>query len=252
MKILNTIDQNRFEEAKNKIVGKDRIRTKIGTLSEKTIHAVMKNYYEPNEEYQEILINGMYADIFNGQEIIEIQTRNFDQLRKKLDNFLPLFPVTVVLPIPEIKWLFWVNPETGELSQKRKSPKKGNPYQAFSEIYKIKPYLKKARLTIKLIFINIEEYKLLNGWSQDKKRGAVRYDRIPLCLTREYSFSQPKDYMLLFPENLPKQFTSNELAKLLKITTKDCRYFLNITFFLGIVNRVGKKRNSYIYEINQY
>ena len=140
---MNTINHEQFQIAKEKIIGKTRERQQIGTLSEKTVHAVVKNYYEPNEYYQEIPIQGLYADIFNGSEIIEIQTRNFDQVRKKLDRFLPLYPVTVVLPIPDSKWLYWINEETGEISEKRKSPKKGNPYQAFIELYKIKPYLKK-------------------------------------------------------------------------------------------------------------
>ena len=44
------VDTIRFEQAKEKIIGKDRLRQQIGTLSEKTIHAVVKNYYEPDDE----------------------------------------------------------------------------------------------------------------------------------------------------------------------------------------------------------
>lgn len=244
---VNSIDQNRFEAAKKKIIGKERQRLKIGTLSEKTIHAVVKNYYEPDENKQEILIEGMYADIFNGSEIIEIQTQSFDRLRKKLDHFLPLYPVTVVLPIADTKWIYWIDPDTGERSKKRKSPKKGNPYQAFLELYKIKPYLKKAGLTVKFLFMDMEEYKLLNGWSKDRKHGSERYDRIPLALTREYTFSCPRDYMLLFPENTPDTFTSKELATFLKISPRYCSVFLNIAFYLHLVNRIGKKGNAFIY-----
>ena len=87
------MDKIRFEQEKAKIIGKDRQRLQIGTLSEKTVHAVVKNYYEPDEDKQEIPIEGMYADIFTGNEIIEIQTRSFDQVRKKLDRFLPEYHV---------------------------------------------------------------------------------------------------------------------------------------------------------------
>ena len=177
------MDTIRFEQAKEKIIGKDRLRQQIGTLSEKTIHAVVKNYYEPDDEKQEVPIEGMYADIFTGKEIIEIQTRRFDQVRKKLERFLPLYPVTVVLPIPDTKWLIWIDEETGELSQKRKSPKRGSAYEAFKELYKIKPYLKKEGLTIVLLFLDMEEYRLLNGWSRDKKKGSI-----PLRYIR-YTFS---------------------------------------------------------------
>jgi len=246
------MDVSSFENAKEKIIGKDRQRLQIGTLSEKTVHAVVKNYYEPNEDKQEIPIEGLYADIFTGSEIIEIQTRSFDQVRKKLDRFLSYYPVTVVLPIPHTKWLIWIDEETGELTDKRKSPKKGNAYEAFRELYKIKQYLKEDRLTIKLLFLDIEEYRLLNGWSQDKKKGSCRFDRIPVGLVDEVTLSCPQDYMQLLPDNLPDTFTCAEFAKLVKIPSKRANVVLNILTYLEVVERIGKKGNAYIYKAAEY
>ena len=106
------------------------MRRGIGTLSEKTVHAVMKNYYTPDTDMHEIPIKKIFVarHLHIGQEIIEIQTRAFNKMRRKLDAFLPLYPVTIVYPIPHIKWLSWINEETRETSPKRKSPKTGNPY----------------------------------------------------------------------------------------------------------------------------
>ena len=176
---MSNIDQRRFETARDKIIGKSRERQGIGTLSEKTMHAVLKNYYAPDEDMHEIPIENYVADIYTGTEIIEIQTRAMNRMRKKLETFLPLYPVTIVYPIPREKWLYWIDEETGEVSQKRKSPKKGNPYQAFIELYKIRPYLSNPNLHLRLALIDMEEYRLLNGWSKDKKKGSERYDRIP-------------------------------------------------------------------------
>ena len=118
-----SIEQARFEAARDKIIGKNRVRQGIGTLSEKTMHAVLKHYYAPDEDMHEIPIENYVADIYTGTEIIEIQTRSMDRMRKKLEAFLPLYPVTIVYPIPREKWLYWIDEETGEVSQKRKSPK---------------------------------------------------------------------------------------------------------------------------------
>lgn len=107
------VDEKRFEEAKKKILNTARLRQSIGTLSEKTIHAVVKNFYEPEETRQEVPVGGLVADIFTGTEIIEIQTRSFDKVRKKLDYFLPLYPVTIVYPLPRQKWITWIDEETG-------------------------------------------------------------------------------------------------------------------------------------------
>lgn len=242
------MDKIRFEQAKAKIIGKDRQRLQIGTLSEKTVHAVVKNYYEPDEDKQEIPIEGMYADIFTGNEIIEIQTRSFDQVRKKLDRFLPEYPVTVVLPIPDTKWLIWIDEETGELSTPRKSPKKGSEYSAFKELYKIKPYLKKEGLTIVLLFLDMEEYRLLNGWSKDKKKGSSRYDRIPVQITKEVCFKQSRDYEILLPNTLVGEFTSLEFAKAVKINARQANLVLNILLYMDVVKRTGKRGKAFVYE----
>lgn len=242
------MDTIRFELAKEKIIGKDRQRLQIGTLSEKTVHAVVKNYYEPDEDKQEIPIEGLYADIFTGKEIIEIQTRSFDQVRKKLDRFLPEYPVTVVLPIPDTKWLIWIDEETGELSDPRKSPKKGSEYTAFTELYKIKTYLKKEGLTIVLLFLDMEEYRLLNGWSRDKKKGSSRYDRIPLRITKEVRFDKPADYQILLPDSLTGEFTCAEFAKAVKINSRQANLVLNILFYLEVVKRTGKRGRAFVYE----
>ena len=81
--------KQRFREAKEKVLGEERLRASIGTLSEKTTHMVLKNYYEPDVDKQEIPIGNYVADIFTGQEIIEIQSAGFGKMRDKLDAFLP-------------------------------------------------------------------------------------------------------------------------------------------------------------------
>lgn len=59
-----------------------------------------KDYYEPDEDHQEIPIENYVADIYKDGEIIEIQTRQFNRMRGKLQAFLPLYPVTIIYPIP--------------------------------------------------------------------------------------------------------------------------------------------------------
>ena len=106
------IDELRFEAAKNRVIGINRERQGIGTLSEKTVHAVLKNYYAPDTDMHEIPIENFVADIFTGTEIIEIQTRSFQVMRRKLDAFLKIYPVTIVYPIPHVKWLSWIDEVT--------------------------------------------------------------------------------------------------------------------------------------------
>ncbi|MBQ3584936.1 MAG: hypothetical protein IJA27_09515, partial [Lachnospiraceae bacterium] len=148
--------RERFLEAKNKIIGLERQRQGIGTLSEKTLHAIVKRYLEPDEEHHEIPVNGYVADIYHDGSIIEVQTAHFDKLRPKLSVFLNDYEVTVVYPIPYVKWLSWMDVETGELGKKRKSPKTGTPYEIFIQLYKVKNFLLHPNIRIKVLLINME------------------------------------------------------------------------------------------------
>ncbi len=241
----------RFEAAKEKIVGRSRERSGIGTLSEKTVHAVLKNYYAPDVQMHEIQVENCVADIYTGTDIVEIQTRNFNRMRVKLDRFLPCYPVTIVYPIPLTKRLFWIDEESGEISGGRKSPVRGNPYMAFPELYKIKSYLRDPNLSIRLAFLNMEEYKLLNGWSRDKKRGSSRFDRIPISLEKEMEFVCPQDYLQLLPYELAEPFTVMDFGKQVHIGKQLAGIVLHILHYVGVVERDGKRGNAYLYRVRE-
>lgn len=241
-------DKDRFEEARRKVIGVDRQRLGIGTLSEKTVHAILKNYYEPDEDRQEIPIENYVADIYVDGEIIEIQTGQFNRMRDKLNIFLPLYPVTIVYPIPREKYLIWIDEVSGELSAPRKSPKRGNPYHAFPELYKIKMFLKSPNLRFKLALVDMEEYRLLNGWSRDRKKGSVRFDRIPTQLVEEVGIDCMQDYLQFVPYELEEPFTAKEFARTVHITPKLAGVVLNLLYYVEAVERVGKKGNAYLYK----
>lgn len=244
------MDRKSFHQAIERIVNQERERYGIGTLSEKTVHAVVKHYMEPNEDYHEVPLEGFVADIFREDAVTEIQTAHFNVLRRKLDKFLPLYPVTIVYPIPAVKWVIWVDPGSGAEVSRRKSPKKGSPYQAFNELYKIKSYLGDPNLRILFLFIDMEETRLLDGWSRDKKRGATKYDRIPLELVDEMLFERVEDYRMMIPPEL-SGFTTREYAKSTKIPLSHAQTALNIFYYLNVVERIGKKGNSYLYEVRE-
>ncbi len=247
---VSAYDEALFHKACEEIIHIEREKNGIGTLQEKTVHAVLKQFYEPELSHQEIRIGKFVADIFREEEIIEIQTRSFNSMRKKLDYFLEQYPVTIVYPIIHTKWLFWIDEETGEVSKKRKSPRTGSPYDAYYELYKIKPYLTHPNLHLCLVLIDAEEYRLLNGWSRDKKKGSTRYDRIPVKLVDEFYIGSPAEYGCVIPENLPSHFTSKDFSKAAKIPRSLAQTALNILTYIKAVSRVGKQGNSWLYQVD--
>jgi hypothetical protein len=246
--VITVEEKEEFARACEEIYNKERERKQIGTLSEKTVHAVLKKYLVPYEKCHEIKCGRYIADIFCEGEITEIQTAGFDKLRKKLELFLKDYEVTVVYPIPATKWLFWMNEETGEIIDKRKSPKKGTRYDCFKELYKIKFFLKEPKFHLRLILMDVEEYRLLNGWSTDGKKGSHRYDRIPISLVEDIFINKMEDYVIFVPEKIPEEFTSKDYRKETKLTMKNAQIALNILNYLEIIERIGKSGRSYLYK----
>lgn len=242
--------ENAFEIARQNVLTQSSAQLGIGTLNEKTLHAVLKQFYEPCRARHEIQLGPYVADIVGENGIIEIQTRAFHKLRDKLAYFLSISRnVTVVYPVVHTKWICWMDPENGAISPKRKSPKTGTVYSSFSELYKIKPLLKNPALHIWLPLLDVTEYKLLNSWSKDKKKGATRYDRIPEALIEEVRLDQLQDYRALLPACLEMPFTAGAFSETAGIPRKSAGIVLHIMNYIGAVSRVGKKGNQYLYTI---
>lgn len=237
-----------FRDACDYVAGQDRGKSGIGTLSEKTLHAVLKNYFASGIDETEIKIGRYVADIVGENGIIEIQTQGFDKLRKKLTAFLDCARVTVVYPIAQTKWLCWIDRETGHVTKKRKSPKTGTAFDAFFEMYKIKQMLGHPNLTLCLVLLEVEEYRYLDGWSEDKKKGSSRCERMPVELMDEIYLNSTEDYKNLLPTNLQMPFTTKDFAKAAKIRLRASQIALNILHYMEVVERRGKQGNSYLYQ----
>ena len=243
------MNQEIFKRACQRVKDGNQQSAGIGTLGEKTLHAVLKYCYEPHEENHEIRIGGYVADIVGENGIIEIQTRNFHQLRKKLTAFLEICDVTVVYPVAAVKWLCWIDPETGAVTSRRKSPRKGKPQDAFNEFYNIRDFLGHPRLHLKIVLLELEEYRYQNGWGNNGKRGSSRCDRIPLAFLEEVSVDSIKDYRLFLPDNLPPSFTTADFRKAAAIPPKATQCTVNLLYRLGLIQRTGKQGRSFLYKI---
>ena len=211
------------------------------------MHAALKSYYEPDFESREVKVGGFVADIVGENGIIEIQTRGFDRLSRKLDVFLEAARVTVVYPVVPKRGLCWVDPETGEIFEKRKSPKKGAAYDVFPELYKIKNQLIHPNFRLCIPLLEVTDYKYLDGYGRQKKLRATRGERIPEALLGEVICESRWDYLNLLPEALPEPFTTKTLAKAMRRSQTQAQCAANVLYSMGVLERVGKEKNAYLY-----
>lgn len=247
------MDKDKFYCCCEQVINQHKQYNGIGTYGEKTVHSILKNYFQPFSDGQEQKAGRYVADIINEDGIIEIQTASFDKLRSKLSEFLQVADVTVVYPIAVTKWLTKIETETGEMGKKRKSPVKGTIYDVFAELYKIKSFLNSDRLNLCLMLMNVEEYRCPpeeSGLKRGRRKGYTRYDRIPVELIDELHFNCKSDWLKFIPDNIPAEFTSKQFSELAGIHISTSQICLNILTSMDIVVRVGKSGNSYIYSVN--
>ena len=236
------MDEARFLAACGEAM-EDNRRGGIGTLGEKTLHAALKRYFQPEERFREVAVGRYVADIMSPEGITEIQTAGFGRLREKLGFFLENYPVTVVYPVAGLKWLISMSGE-GELSKRRKSPKAGGPWELLIELYSIREHLKNPGLSLCVPVMEVEEYRLEDGRG---RRGYTRFERMPIRLMEEVWIRGPGDYHLLMPPGLPEEFTAKEFRACGRFSNMQGSLALSAARELGAVEQIGKRGRAYLY-----
>lgn len=238
----------RFEEASDLVSSKAKGIQGIGSYQEKSVHAVLKHYFSLEEECQEVKIGQYVADVLKDGEIFEIQSKSFYVMKDKLTAFLKEYDVTIVHPVLLEKTVRWIDPETGEVNEAKKSPRKGSIYSVLQELYSIKEFLKKKNLHVLLVFLEVEEYRLLDGYGKDRKKRATKTDKVPTKYVGEFLLDHKRDYKKFLPEETPKQFTTKDIKELSKCTTEEAGILCHLLSFLGVVKEIGKQGRYKLYE----
>ena len=240
------MDKTRFLSACMASAGKERMQNGIGTLGEKSVHAALKRYFDPLESHHEVRFKGYVADVKNEQGFMEIQTRGFYRLQKKLEVFLQEAPVTVVYPVAAERWIIWID-EDGTAEPKRKVTRKPTAASILPELYGLRSLLENPRLRFCVVLLEVEDYRLKDGYGPDKKKRATKFDRYPVALLDELWLASPDDYLQLVPKSLQEGFSAKEYAKAVKLPAKQASVAANVLSALGALERVGKEKNAYLY-----
>ncbi len=238
-----------FLAACGRVMDAGRARQGIGTLGEKSVHAVLKEYIDPRPLCHEVPVGPYVADVCNEEGFFEIQTRDFARLREKLDFLLEKAPVTVVYPVAGRKWVIWVEAD-GSLSPRRRSPKSPTAAAILPELYKLKAMLPKPGLRFWVTVLEVEDYRLKDGDGEDRKKGATKFDRLPVSLLDEVWLEEPRDFLKLVPESLPEEFGAREFSKAARMSLSGARAAVNVLRALDVLHLAGKKGRVYVYRRN--
>ncbi len=247
------MDKELFELA---IAAAERIIEKnssIGTKSELHVHSALKYYFQPDMTMHEIKREGFICDAVTDDGVIEIQTASFKSLRAKLEKLLPLGRFTVVYPIINSKIIVTADSETGEVTE-RKSPKKAGIYSVFRELCSIPDLVSHPNFRLCIVILSAREFRVkypekIRVNKRSYPKNYVKTGRVPTELVGETEISSLDGFRRFIPDGLGEGFFSSDFARCAKIKQNEASATLRFMFETGLVDRIGRTKNGYIYKV---
>lgn len=190
-------------------------RSGIGTLGEKSLHAALKLWYAYPGDQLEVKVDGYVVDIVRDDLLIEIQTRNFSSIKRKLTALTAAHQLRLVYPIPLERWVLRLD-AAGQQVARRKSPKRGTVEQLFSELIRIPTLALLPNFTLEALLVREEQVLRDDGAGSWRRKGWSIADRRLLAVVDRRSFVGREDYAALLPPTLPETFTTADLSEALK------------------------------------
>jgi len=219
----------------------------INIENEFSLHASLKRWFSESDDRFEVRIGRYIADILRGNEIIEIQTRNFSSIKRKLKALIKNHPVTLIHPIARERWLVYRTPD-GILNERRKSPRRGEPSDIFEELVYIPELINHQNFKLKIAMIQEEEIRKRDGMGAWRRKGISIKDRRLLDVVDVHEFQHCEDFLRFVPEELDDPFTNKQLAEALDISLNKATRITWCLRKMMALRVIGKNRNQHLHE----
>lgn len=237
---------------------REKERDGIGLLAEKRLHSVLKRWICDDFSCHEVRVfdkdgkkSRFVADVLTEDgEIFEVQTGKLYPMRGKLAFYMEstAHSVTVVHPLLAQKYITWIG-EGGEVTPRKRSPQHQTALWGIAELKPYLSYLGDPRFSLLLPLIEVEEFRLLDGWGKGGKRGSHRYELMPLSLFDVCHLKTTEDYAALFPQDplLSTPFTAKSFGKQTGLRGYALYDVLAVFEGLGVIEKCGKEKRAALY-----
>ena len=220
----------------------------IGVYRESSLHAALKDMYGSANYRTEVSVSGFIVDLFDENQVVEIQTGNFSNLRNKLQILLETYRMLIVYPITVEKYIVRLSSDRKILSR-RKSPVRGSKFDLYKELVYITRFLGHPNLSFEMVETIEEVYWIDDGKGSWRRSKWSIYDRKLLATKEIHRISGSGDYFMNAVFEDP--FTVSELAQALRIRRPIASKMAYCLKAMGLIEIIGKKKRSYLYQIKK-
>ena len=219
----------------------------IGSLNETSLHADLKRWYARPGDSLETRVDGYVVDIVRGDLLVEIQTRNFTAIKRKLYALTEHHPVHLIYPIALEKWIVRFAGDGETRLARRKSPRRGRIEHLFAELVRIPALLSHPNFTLEILFVKIEEQQREDGRGSWRRKGRSIADRRLLEVVSKIAFNTPADFSSLLPEDLPSLFTTRDLAQSLGAPRRMAQQMVYCLSRMDVLSLAGNRGRFRLY-----
>ena len=226
-------------------------KKQFAVSNESSLHRTLKlSFTGPGGKTEEEVGDYVADGISNDGEYIEVQTCSFAPLKKKVKEFASGGRVRIIHPIAADK-MIEVYGTDGGLLYRKKSPKKGSPWNIFDALLHA-PELPLIRgVAIEIVMASITEKRVKDGKGARRRRGISIQDRELSALHERILLKKPSDYLRFVPFKKGEEFTVSLLAERAAIDKWTAGKALYVLTKIKIVKRTGKKGNAWVYMRNR-
>lgn len=226
------IDANRFDSL---CQNPPKMAQGIGTYQEKSVHAVLKHCCAEDPADMEVPFLGYVADVKTGNTVWEIQSAHFYLLREKLRCFLDSgCTVFLLYPIPAVRFLLTVDPNSGEMVSRRRAGRRGLPSDLLYELSFLRDLVDRKNLRIFGILMEVEETRISSV--RHGRPATRRGERFPVRMLGEIEVAGNRGLLSLLPE-LPPRFTAAEFAHASRLSPRRAGMTLSFLLARGVLVR---------------
>jgi len=215
-------------------------------VTEKTLHEQLKKLYAKETGKVESVLGDYRVDVVHEDLLVEIQTRSFSSIRKKLRKLVKDHRVRLVHPVPYMKWIVRLDSDENQVGR-RKSPKKGRVQEVFKELIYMPDLISDPNFELEVALVNMEEFLIDDGKGSWRRRRWSIHDRRMLNIHEQHLFQEPGDFVKLLPESLPEEFTTRILAKESKLRINLAQKMVYCLRNMGVLEQSGKKGRAKLY-----
>lgn len=221
---------------------------------ETSLHRELKRLLSGNKKDEEQTLAGYRIDAVVDGRLIEVQVASLFAIKRKIADLLEQgYEVTVVKPLTARKQIIRRQKCSGEEISRRWSPRRQGFHDVFSELVHFIGAFPHPGLTLELLLITEEEFRVTRPKRWKRQRDFTIEDRCLVSVEDRRLIRSAEDLLDLFPQTveqlcLGRPFTTADLAIAADVPRWLAQKIAYCFRKLNLWETIGKKQRAWLYQ----